>query len=49
MKIREIYGIIRNKKGSSFPLVVFVALVLAMILCGVSIKYNIFRKFIEVQ
>ena len=36
MKIREIYGIIRNKKGSSFPLIVFVALVLAMILCGVS-------------
>ncbi|MCR4429417.1 MAG: hypothetical protein NUV45_00185 [Tepidanaerobacteraceae bacterium] len=36
MKIREIYGIIRNKKGSSFPLIVAVALVLAMILCGVS-------------
>lgn len=36
MKMREIYGIIRNKQGSSFPLIVAVALVLAMILCGIS-------------
>ena len=32
----KIYGIIREKKGTSFPLVVAVALLLAMILCGIS-------------
>lgn len=36
MKMRKINGIIRNKRGSSFPLIVAVALALVMILCGIS-------------
>lgn len=32
----KIYGIIREKVGSSFPLIVAVALALAIIMCGIS-------------
>ncbi|OLN30087.1 hypothetical protein [Desulfosporosinus metallidurans] len=32
----KIYGIIRNKKGSSFPLIVAIALALVIIVCGIS-------------
>ena len=34
--MRKLSGIIRNKKGSSFPLIVAVALALVIILCGIS-------------
>lgn len=34
--MKKIYGIIRNKKGISFPLIVAVALGLVIILCGIS-------------
>jgi len=34
--MEKIYGIIRNKKGTSFPLIVAVALALVIILCGIS-------------
>lgn len=32
----KVYGIIRERKGSSFPLIVAVALALVIILCGIS-------------
>lgn len=32
--MRKIYGIIRNKKGTSFPLIVAVALALVIVFCG---------------
>lgn len=35
-KMKKPYGIIRNKKGSSFPLIVAVTLALVMILCGIT-------------
>lgn len=35
-KTKKIYGIIRNKNGTSFPLIVAVTLVLTMIFCGIS-------------
>ena len=34
--MRKIYGIIRNKKGTSFPLIVAVTLALVIIFCGIS-------------
>lgn len=34
--MKKIYGIVRNKKGTSFPLIVAVALALVIILCGIS-------------
>ena len=34
--MKKIYSIIRNKKGTSFPLIVAVALALVIILCGIS-------------
>ena len=34
--MRRIYGIIRNKKGTSFPLIVAVTLALVIIFCGIS-------------
>jgi len=34
--VKEINGIIRNKKGTSFPLIVAVTLVLVIIFCGIS-------------
>ena len=34
--MRKIYGIIRNKKGTSFPLIIAVALALVIIFCGIS-------------
>lgn len=36
MKMIKIYGIIRKKRGSSFPLIVAITLALAVILCGIS-------------
>lgn len=32
----KIYGIIREKKGASFPLIVAVALALAVVMCGIT-------------
>lgn len=32
----KVYGIIRNKEGTSFPLIVAVALALVIILCGIT-------------
>jgi len=34
--VKEISGIIRNKKGTSFPLIVAVTLALVIIFCGIS-------------
>ena len=34
--MRKIYGIIRNKKGTSFPLIVAVALAILIVFCGAS-------------
>jgi hypothetical protein len=34
--MRKIYGIIRNKRGTSFPLIVAVTLALLIIFCGIS-------------
>lgn len=34
--MRKLHGIIRNKEGTSFPLIVAVALALVIILCGIT-------------
>jgi len=34
--VTKVYGIIRNKEGTSFPLIVAVALALVIILCGIT-------------